>query len=296
MKNILKYSERHIDEICRIGYNISEKYIKVLNIEIGFNYNNGTTSADYYYGIDNWGNINYIYDSTGAVVVTYKYDAWGNAISTTGTLAGTIGAINPYRYKSYYYDAETGLYYLQSRYYDAQVQRFVSPDMPELMGTSSGIYAYNLYAYCENNPVNNKDAHGCLVSPISILGALLGAFNGYYIGTAIANGLNLRGWKRALCIGSVAVLSGALGFLFPKTTIIYSAIKFALSAIGSTYLNASDMPVTKAMYEHAIWGGGKSLSREIVNKTIQTIKRSETFSAALKKNLAGKKYVKNLSY
>ena len=127
---------------------------------IGFNYNNGTTSADYYYGIDNWGNINYIYDSTGAVVVTYKYDAWGNAISTTGTLAGTIGAINPYRYKSYYYDAETGLYYLQSRYYDAKVQRFVSEDEPMLVGVTGGIYSYNLYAYCENDPVNNVDVFG----------------------------------------------------------------------------------------------------------------------------------------
>ena len=136
---------------------------------IGFNYNNGTTSADYYYGIDNWGNINYIYDSTGAVVVTYKYDAWGNAISTTGTLAGTIGAINPYRYKSYYYDAETGLYYLQSRYYDAQVQRFVSPDMPELLGTSSGIYAYNLYAYCENDPVNLFDSVGYFSIPRGVV-------------------------------------------------------------------------------------------------------------------------------
>ena len=49
---------------------------------------------------------------------------------------------------------------MQSRYYDAQVQRFVSPDMPELLGTSSGIYAYNLYTYCENDPVNNSDYNG----------------------------------------------------------------------------------------------------------------------------------------
>ena len=142
---------------------------------IGFNYNNGTTSADYYYGIDNWGNINYIYDSTGAVVVTYKYDAWGKAISTTGTLAGTIGAINPYRYKSYYYDAETGLYYLQSRYYDAQVQRFVSPDQIECLGVNGNVCSYNLYNYCENDPINRLDKGGFFSIPSFLVAVAIDA-------------------------------------------------------------------------------------------------------------------------
>ena len=71
-----------------------------------FDHNNGSANADYYYGIDNFGNIIYIYDANGNIVVTYKYDAWGKAISTTGSLASTIGTINPYRYKSYYYDED----------------------------------------------------------------------------------------------------------------------------------------------------------------------------------------------
>ena len=155
---------------------------------IGFNYNNGTTSADYYYGIDNFGNINYIYDNNGNIVTTYRYDAWGKAISTTGTLAGTVGAANPYRYKSYYYDTETGLYYLQSRYYDAQVQRFVSPDMPELMGVSGGIYAYNLYAYCENDPVMYKDETGKgLILTCILIGAAIGIAVGAIGGSHWAN-------------------------------------------------------------------------------------------------------------
>lgn len=77
------------------------------DILVGFNYKAGTTNADYYYGIDNFGNITYIYDSNGNIVVTYKYDAWGKTISTTGSLASTIGAINTYRYKSYYFDSDT---------------------------------------------------------------------------------------------------------------------------------------------------------------------------------------------
>ena len=127
---------------------------------VGFNYKAGTTNADYYYGIDNFGNINYIYDANGNIVVTYRYDAWGNAISTTGSLASTIGTINPYRYKSYYFDSEINMYYLQSRYYDASVQRFVSADDVAYLGASGGIYSYNLYSYCENDSINNYDYRG----------------------------------------------------------------------------------------------------------------------------------------
>ena len=145
--------EKHTDYALTFIYDDS-------NTLIGFNYDNGSSSADYYYGIDNFENINYIYDSNGNVVVTYKYDAWGKAISTAGSLASTIGTINPYRYKSYYFDSEIQMYYLQSRYYDASVQRFISADEPMLLGISGGIYSYNLNAYCENDPVNNYDMFG----------------------------------------------------------------------------------------------------------------------------------------
>ena len=122
---------------------------------MGFNYDNGSTNANYYYGIDNFGNINYIYDANGNIVVTYRYDAWGKPISTTGTLVSTVGAANPYRYKSYYYDTETGLYYLQSRYYDAGVGRFVNADEPIMIC----LYT-NLFEYCNNDPIINIDING----------------------------------------------------------------------------------------------------------------------------------------
>jgi len=73
----------------------------------GFTYNN----VDYYFGKNIQGDVKYIYDTTGAVVVEYAYDAWGNILSTTGSLASTIGVINPFRYRSYYYDSETGVYH-----------------------------------------------------------------------------------------------------------------------------------------------------------------------------------------
>ena len=142
---------------------------------VGFNYKAGTTNADYYYGIDNFGNINYIYDANGNIVVTYKYDAWGKAISITGSLASTIGAINPYRYKSYYFDSEIQMYYLQSRYYDAGVQRFVSADDTMYLGINGVIYSYNLYAYCADDPVNNRELYGYFRLSLSVASFIIDA-------------------------------------------------------------------------------------------------------------------------
>ena len=90
-------------------------------------------------------------DESGMRVVEYIYDAWGKLISTTGTLATTLGADNPFRYRGYYYDTETGLYYLTTRYYDPEVCRFISADV--YMSTGQGVLGGNMWAYCGNNPV-----------------------------------------------------------------------------------------------------------------------------------------------
>ena len=80
-------------------------------------------------------------DESGVRVVEYIYDAWGKLISTTGTLATTLGADNPFRYRGYYYDTETGLYYLTTRYYDPEVCRFISADV--YMSTGQGVLGGN---------------------------------------------------------------------------------------------------------------------------------------------------------
>ena len=102
------------------------------------------------------------YNGSGNYVVQYSYDAWGNIVSTSGTLASTLGQYNPFRYRGYYYDEETGLYYLQSRYYDPVVGRFISPDSTDFLGITGTTLSYNLFAYCENNAVNNVDPSGAL--------------------------------------------------------------------------------------------------------------------------------------
>ena len=113
---------------------------------------------------DIFGNVVEILDSLGNTVVKYVYDAWGNhkvlnPDGTENTAEDFIGNINPIRYRSYYYDTETKLYYLNARYYDPEVCRFISPDDisyldPETIGGT------NLYSYCNNNPVMYVDPTG----------------------------------------------------------------------------------------------------------------------------------------
>ena len=125
----------------------------------GFSYN----GADYYYGKDSFGVIRYLYNTSGEIVTTYTYDAWGNVLSVDGTLAETVGTVNPMRYKSYYLDPETGWYYLQSRYYDPAVGRFLNADDVSNAGITHTLLSQNLFAYGENNPIVNDDYSGQFV-------------------------------------------------------------------------------------------------------------------------------------
>ena len=99
-----------------------------------------------------------IMNANGVEVVSYAYDAWGKVLSVSGSLSSTVGAVNPFRYRGYYYDVETGWYYLNARYYDPKVGRFLSPDT--ILGATGGLQGYNLFAYCNNNPVMFVDPSG----------------------------------------------------------------------------------------------------------------------------------------
>ena len=74
-------------------------------------------------------------------------------LEISGSLASTVGKKNPFRYRGYYYDSETELYYVSSRYYDSELRRFISTDTTDILDIQSDLYNKNLYAYCDNNPV-----------------------------------------------------------------------------------------------------------------------------------------------
>lgn len=115
---------------------------------------NGT---NYYYIYNLQGDVIGLYNTSGTVVVQYTYDSWGVLLSTTGSLASTLGKLNPFRYRGYIYDEETELYWLRSRYYDPETGRFLNIDG---LIDNRGINTQNLFAYCGNNPVNRIDITG----------------------------------------------------------------------------------------------------------------------------------------
>ena len=124
----------------------------------------GGTEYSYYYTHNSRGDIVGIYNGVGELKAHYEYDAWGNVISITDnngnaiTNPNHVGNLNPFRYRGYYQDTETGLYYLMSRYYDAVTHRFINADGYFQAGTS--ILDGNTFAYCANNPVSHSDTNG----------------------------------------------------------------------------------------------------------------------------------------
>ena len=113
----------------------------------------------YYYVLTNiQGDVLGIYNPAGELVASYEYDTWGNLINMTDTSGVNIGTINPIRYRGYYFDEDTGLYYLQSRYYDPQVGRFINAD--GVTDGGAGIKGVNLDLYSANNPILYLDPTG----------------------------------------------------------------------------------------------------------------------------------------
>lgn len=133
--------------------------------------------AEYFYLKNAQGDVTGLVDSSGTQVVAYTYDAWGNILSTTGSMADSLGYTNPLRYRGYFYDTETGLYYVSSRYYNPGIGRFINTDDVDLLGINGDFASLNLFAYCGNNPVSREDTNGeCWISVgIMAVGGLIGA-------------------------------------------------------------------------------------------------------------------------
>ena len=163
---------------------------------------NGT---EYFYVKNAQGDVTGLVNASGTRVVTYTYDAWGNPLATTGSMATTLGEQDPLRYRGYVYDTETGLYYLQSRYYNPGWGRFIGTDDVTVLAASleKANWDKNLFAYCDNNPVSRRDAGGEFWH--LVIGAVIGGvING---GITAINGGSVTDIAISAAAGA---LSGAL--------------------------------------------------------------------------------------
>ncbi len=176
----------------------------------------------FFYRKDAHGNVIAIINGDDGLIARYEYDAWGNNVVTDkdgNPVTSGIGVLNPFRYRSYYYDTETELYYLQTRYYDPELGRFISQDSIEYAAPET-INGLNLYAYCGNNPVMYVDPAGTSFLIALLVGALIaGLMSGTVNAVAAAyNGESVRssvgaffgGFITGAVLGAASILGGGL--------------------------------------------------------------------------------------
>ena len=181
---------------------------------------NGKT--DYFYLYNGLGDITGLVDSSNQVVVRYQYNSWGKVTSTQDTSGVSLATLNPFRYRKYVYDPETGLYCLGSRYYDPEVGRFVNADDFEtLTYQMDSVQGKNLYQYCFNNPINMQDEDGGWpkwVTEVAIgIGAIvIGA--AAVAATAATGGIAATFVVAATAGVKTAAISGAIGAVVGAST------------------------------------------------------------------------------
>ncbi len=211
---------------------------------IGFTRTANGADTEYFYVKNLQGDILKVITADGTEAATYTYDAWGKLLTSSGDMAD----VNPLRYRGYFYDAETSLYYLKSRYYDPEVGRFISSD--EVTSTGQGILGTNMFAYCLNNPACVGDTEGkfgnwliggvvgAAVGAVSALikgenvlaAAAQGAVSGAIVGVGVDIAIVTVATGGIAAIG-IAFLSGALGSVAGEvTSAIISGKNFNMDA------------------------------------------------------------------
>ena len=220
----------------RFSYDADGKVVAV-------NYN-----GNYYYYLRNAQNdIVKLIDKTGATVVEYRYDSWGKLLSTSGSLASTLGKNNPFRYRGYVYDEETEFYYVQSRYYNPEIGRWINADTTDVL--SLPYYhpgQYNLFSYCNNNPVNDRDDDGQLswLAKIAIGAAAIAVGVGVTVLTGGAALPALVAGVKAACVAgaisagtsaaTTAVRSAVSGDSF--STVVQKSAKAAVDGFADGFM------------------------------------------------------------
>ena len=227
------------------GQKIGSEYVAFLYDGDGAAYGmlvkNGTTETYYYYIYNLQGDVIGILDSDGNIVVSYSYNAWGEIESVSGTLAETIGQKNPLRYRGYYYDGETGFYYLTSRYYDPEVGRFLNAD--SAIGQMGSVQGLNMFAYAFNNPVMYSDPAGNWPKLSTIFKAV--AVTALVVAAV------------AVCIAAAPVVAGAA---------VAGGVVAAATTVGTVALVVAGVSTAAAVTATAVESTAKRKSR--LNNTV----------------------------
>ena len=215
------------------------------NQPLAMKYNNTL----YYYVLNAQGNVVRIVNSSRSVVASYTYDPWGKIISSSGTLAD----INPLRYRGYYYDSETGFYYLQSRYYDPEIGRFINADS-YASTDATGLLSTNMFAYCENDPVNGSDPNGEWIH--IAIGSAMGAVTSIITGYASAK---QAGKDYSLFMAVTDGLSGAASGALAASGVGMVGQIIGNAAIEVTKGIVNGQSSANEIIENAISGGANGL-------------------------------------
>ena len=243
----------------KVGDKVFEYYYDAQGV-IGFKYDGNV----YYYKKNLLGDIDRIYDANKNLVAEYKYDAWGNhriyisgGIDITENMSykSSVAKLNPFRYRGYYYDAETGLYYLNSRYYDPSIGRFINADDISYIQPTD-INGLNLFAYCGNNPVMYTDPEGTwswssfwrgVVNVLTgvgaiVAGALVIASGVAGVGMLVVAGVTITAGALTTINGGADIGEAISGYNFVRDGIfggnqsaynLYSGITAGVAAVGS---------------------------------------------------------------
>ena len=217
----------------------------------------------------------------------YDYDAWGNIIAERdangGALSGsllTYSEMCPFRYRGYYYDSDTGLYYLQSRYYDPQTGRFLNTD--DRLNTDS-VLGYNTFAYCENNPVNMSDPTGHFILAACIIGgAIIGAITGGAIGASVSKIKTGKVSAKSVVMGALAgcavgaVAGAVLGAIGQVASTVISVSMAGSSSVAAPIANE----LTERTYElYNSWQSAEESLRTSIESVLPKAER--TFSTPI---------------
>lgn len=280
---------------------------------VKYSTNNGGSYITYFYALNQQGDVVKIFrslpsrDSNGnlnglteAVYATYTYDAWGNILSQSGSMAST----NPLRYRGYYYDSETGFYYLQSRYYDPATRRFINADVYSSTDSSDAV-SCNMFAYCGNNPTSRSDETGDFWNFIvgTVVGAVVNA-----VSTAVdavkEGGLDAlsdgKTWAKigvsaagGLVSGALAASGVGLGASILGNTAISMAQNAANQAIdngGLKSFDVGDMVIDGFIGGISAIPGGKGMKNTVKLDTLNKRLTKKLFSGSAQVAKQGIKY------